>query len=174
MQRDNRWKEGLKGGGQYMKSLRVDHFQVVQPPPKVVLLRAKKRETLMPVGIKCSNDLGSPQFGICPDSWDLAEQVEEFKIWLNANSMEFHRSSNCSWIADFGFAPRESASGGGPVLDIALMQLCIDLNIVLAFSEYTPLRPAVGSRVNLYTEWERKDFLSNLRQARNCEEDKGK
>lgn len=148
---------------------------VTPPHPKCVYYKLKReRESPMPVVIKCSNDLGSPQLGLCPDSWDLAEQVEEFRSWLNANSTFFHLPSNCSWIVDFGFAPRESACGGGPVVDIALMQLCVDCRIDLAFSEYAPLRPDVDSRVDQSTESEKKDFLSNLKQARNAEEDKWK
>ncbi|MEM7020156.1 MAG: hypothetical protein AAF512_22790 [Pseudomonadota bacterium] len=71
---------------------------------------------------------------LAADSWDLREQVEFFEKWLRDIDETLEDAD--SWIADIGFSPRSRATGGGPVVSLELMELCLRNKIEIFLSEY--------------------------------------
>ncbi len=68
------------------------------------------------------------------DDWILPNNFDAFSEWLQ--SVDETLDKNAEWIADIGFMPRESATGGGPIISLDLMKLCIRNNIEIYISEF--------------------------------------
>lgn len=66
--------------------------------------------------------------------WKLTEQVEALRDWLKEHHHELDR--DFAWIADIGFELRKDATGGGPVISVAMMKLCVECRMDIFLSEY--------------------------------------
>lgn len=71
---------------------------------------------------------------LADEDWDLRSQFEVFESWLKSDAGAL--SSSEGWIADIGFTPREGACGGGPVISLEIMELCLANKITIFLSEY--------------------------------------
>ncbi|WP_444891819.1 hypothetical protein ACJJIE_11875 [Microbulbifer sp. TRSA001] len=71
---------------------------------------------------------------LAKDDWNLISQFEAFESWLKTDAEDL--DPNHEWIADIGFCPRDSASGGGPVITQEIMEICLSRRITIFLSEY--------------------------------------
>ena len=66
--------------------------------------------------------------------WKLTPQVDALREWLTEHHRELDREHE--WIADIGFELRNDATGGGPVISVAMMKLCVECRMDIFLSEY--------------------------------------
>jgi hypothetical protein len=107
-------------------------------------------------------------------SWNLADQVCGFEEWLSSDAASrVFGDEPGDWMADLGFTQRGDACGGGPVLTVRLMRLCIERNVALALSEY----PGSGADNVIppqdLTLDQRDELLKRLKQHRDELRDSG-
>lgn len=70
---------------------------------------------------------------LCPDEWELPNQICELERWLDADVSNLTPGS---YIADIGFHVRRDATGGGAALSPEAMQKMSSLGMSLFLSEY--------------------------------------
>ena len=98
-------------------------------------------------------------------SWNLCAQVETLGHWLRSMSSDFDTAH--PRVADIGFVARGDAIGGGPVISLELMKMCIGANLEIWFSEYPGTDCTQSDSVATRTEnLEDPDLLSDLKHAR--------
>jgi len=73
------------------------------------------------------------KFHFGADEWELPKLFKEFENWLFANVDSIEAGE---WIADIGFSPRESATGGGPIISTEIMASCLKIGMAIYISEY--------------------------------------
>ena len=71
---------------------------------------------------------------LAEDEWGLPVQFEVFEMWLKSGADDL--DSSYQWIADIGFSPRDGASGGGPIISLEIMEICLSKRITIFLSEY--------------------------------------
>ena len=86
----------------------------------------------MPINIYRHSDFQTRAW-LCDDNWDLPDQLYELENWLKDHISTLEGSK---YIADIGFKIRSNASGGGGILETEIMQLLIEANIDIYFSEH--------------------------------------
>ena len=67
--------------------------------------------------------------------WDIKSQFTIFEKWLKGAPAIL--ATGEGWIADFGFSLREDACGGGPIISLELMEICLKHKITIFLSEYS-------------------------------------
>ncbi|EMJ88682.1 hypothetical protein [Leptospira meyeri] len=89
----------------------------------------------MPIWIrKTHNEKTENYVNLIENDWNLTAQFEALEEWLK--TVDEKLDQKVEWIADLGFAPRTNALGGGPVISLDLMKLCIKNNLEIFISEY--------------------------------------
>ncbi|TGM19419.1 hypothetical protein [Leptospira meyeri] len=83
---------------------------------------------------KTHNEKTENYVNLIENDWNLTAQFEALEEWLKI--VDGKLDQKAKWIADLGFAPRRNALGGGPVISLDLMQLCIKNNLEIFISEY--------------------------------------
>jgi len=83
---------------------------------------------------KIKGDTSENYLKLADGDWNLRTQFEVFESWLKCDAGNL--KSDEMWIADIGFAPREGALGGGPIISLEMMKICLDKQITIYLSEY--------------------------------------
>ncbi len=94
----------------------------------------------MPIRISTADHLVQVAW-LCPDEWDLTNQIAELSPWLVANRDTLKAGA---YIADIAIVSRSDAAGGGAVISTQLMKALCELGMELWVSEY-PSDARVGA-----------------------------
>ncbi len=86
----------------------------------------------MPINIYIESTMENIH-GLCEDSWELPDQIEELETWLKEKG-RFLKPGK--YVADIGFDIRQNASGGGAVLNSKSMAIMGEIGMDVYFSEY--------------------------------------
>ncbi|MEM8929682.1 MAG: hypothetical protein AAGE94_00815 [Acidobacteriota bacterium] len=70
---------------------------------------------------------------LCDDGWLLGDQVAELTRWVREVGSTLPPDE---YVADIGFCWRQSAGGGGPVIEAPMLRRMSDMGLSLCFSEY--------------------------------------
>jgi hypothetical protein len=88
----------------------------------------------MPIRIEShKNGKRSELAWLCDDDWQLPQQVEALREWLEQNAETLPPGE---YSADIGFAPRPDAAGGGGEITLEMMRSMLAIGMTLYLSEY--------------------------------------